>query len=506
MVGLGAAPGSGSDAEPPHPGGLKFIEMITNNQVTGFPTNLLVRRIWRLVSVANPVSSLKGCMHVAGRRGGSGVPVWTIAADGDKLDCAMPIPIDAKGLTPERLSQLRDALSSFLDTPLVTIEAYRLPANANPSGGRLLDASTPLATHLADLIRRSAASLPEAAAGGSASETLYRMVIPGKLAAQMGNGLVRSMPSAVASGGIHSALLSKLGIVGQATFTPVVAADAAIGVGAVGSAGVTAGAIGAITVAAPLVLLAIATAATVYAEDQRRKAIEHVTELLKQLHREDLNRERDALTGCTAAIEKATAVLLDEGVIGQSLGLDSAVHTIDTAIATATRRAAAWRQDLDGFSKEGVEIADLKKVFPGIYYADGEFRAHLRIAALALAMKRRAVVLQAVEHAQKSPEKTFPRFTDMMHREQVDLDQLEADLTTLLLAITHLRLRAPSRFTDTLMTRGEVNDLLEWPGRLREFAKQESSEVSVAAPNVEIGLIRQLDGRIRVLPMSAVAS
>ena len=445
-------------------------------------------------------------MQVAGRRGGSGVPVWTIAADGDKLDRAMPIPIDTKGLTPERLSQLREALSSFLDTPLVTIEAYRLPASAKPSGGRLLDASTPLATHLADLVRRSAASLSDAGAAGSAGETLYRMVIPGKLAAQMGNGLVRLMPSAAASGGIHGGILGKLGIVGQATFTPVVAADAAIGVGAVGGAGVAAGTVAAITVAAPLVLLAMATAATIYAEEQRRKAIERVTQLLKELHQKDLDKERDALTGCTGAIEKATTVLLDEGVIGQSLGLDSAVNVIDTAIVTAARRAATWRMDLESLSNDVVEIKDLEKTFPGIGDQNGEFRAHLRLAALALAMKRRVVVLQAVEHAQRAPDKTFPRFTSMMQREHVHLDALESELATLLLDISHLRLRSPSRRVDKFMTRGEVNDLLRWPGRLRELAEQESSEVSVAAPNVEIGLIRQLDGRIRVLPMSAVAS
>ena len=434
-----------------------------------------------------------------GSAGASKVPVWTVAADGDKVIRAMPVPIDAKGLTPERLAQLRDALSSFLDTPLVTIEAHRLPASAHASGGRLLDASTPLAMHLADLIQRSAASLPDAVRTGSASETLYRMVIPGKLAAQMGNGLVRSMPSAVA-GGIHSGILGKLGLVGQATFTPVVAAES-VGTGVVGGAGVAA-----ITVAAPLVLLAIATAATVYAEEQRRKAIERVTELLKQLHQKDLDRERDALTGCTGAIEKATTVLLDEGVIGQSLGLDSAVHTIDTAIATAARRAAAWRLDFEGFSNDGVEIADLEKVFPGIGDEDGEFRAHLRLAALALAMKRRAVVLQAVEHAQKAPDKTLLRFTSMMEREQVDLDELEAGLSTLLLDISSLRLRSPSRFMDKLMWRDEVDELLEWPGRLRELAKQESGEACAAASSVEIGLIRQLDGQIRVLPMSAVAS
>jgi hypothetical protein len=46
----------------------------------------------------------------------SKVPVWTVAADGDKLNRAIPIPIDAEGLTPARLSDLRNALSALLDT------------------------------------------------------------------------------------------------------------------------------------------------------------------------------------------------------------------------------------------------------------------------------------------------------------------------------------------------------------------------------------------------------
>ena len=115
-------------------------------------------------------------------------------------------------------------------------------------------------------------------------------------------------------------------------------------------------------------------------------------------------------------------------------------------------------------------------------------------------------MLQAVEHAQNAPEKTFLRFTSMMEREQHDLDELETGLSSLLLDISHLRLRSPSRFIDQLMFRGEVNDLLEWPGRLRELATQESSKLGAPAPNVEIGLIRQLDGQVRVFPMSAVAS
>jgi hypothetical protein len=102
-------------------------------------------------------------------------------------------------------------------------------------------------------------------------------------------------------------------------------------------------------------------------------------------------------------------------------------------------------------------------------------------------MKRRAIVLQAVEHAQNAPDRTFLRFTGMMEREQLDLDELEMGLSMLLLDISHLRLRSPSRFMDKLMWRDEVNDLLEWPGRLRELAMQESSQLGAPAPTLRSG-------------------
>ena len=71
----------------------------------------------------------------------------------------------------------------------------------------------------------------------------------------------------------------------------------------------TAAAGGAITVAAPLVLLAVAVGASAYADNQRQKAIEHITELLEQLHDDKLEHERNELDGCRDAIDKATGLL-----------------------------------------------------------------------------------------------------------------------------------------------------------------------------------------------------
>jgi hypothetical protein len=420
--------------------------------------------------------------------------VWTLATEADKISDAHRFPVDEEGLTPERLASLREALGAFLETPLVTVEAYRLPPDVHISGGQLLDAASPLAIHLANLVKRSPAVMSKPAEVAKSAETLYRMVVPRAVAAQMGAGLVRSMPSAAVKGGMHSAILGKAGILGQASFVPVATVAGATGV---------AGAAGVITVAAPFILLAIATAASVYAEEQRRRALQRVTELLEELQDQSLNEERDRLNGAARAIEKATALLFEKGEVGHSLGLDSAVNSVDTALASAIRRAATWRSRLDGLPSEGAEVSALCKAFPGIDEPDGRFRIELRLASLAIAMKRRVAVLQAVEHAQMSPDKTFVRFTAMLKDEQATVDEVETTLRALLADLADLRLRAPNKQLYLLMARGEVNDLLKWPGRLRELAAEESVPAAELT-DLEVGLVHHRDGKLRVLPMAAL--
>jgi len=431
------------------------------------------------------------------------VPVWTLATEPGKISQATELPVDHKGMSPERLAGLRQALAAFLDTPLVTVEAYPLPTATDVRGGRLLDAASPLAVELRRLLRTPSGAASAGTAGST--ETLYRMVVPSSVASQLGDGLVRSMPSKAVAGGIHGDILGKTGIVKKATFVPVAADASRPGVtGAVSGTAKAATTAGIVTAAASFVLLAVATAASVYAEEQRRKAMERVTELLEELTAENLDAERDRLHGATAAVERATALLLDKGEAGHSLGLDAAVHTVDTAIAAARRRAGAWRAKVAAFSSDGVEIADLLKAFPGIDKPDGAFRVELRLASLAIATKRRVAVLQAVEHAQKSPELSFRRFTAMLQDEQRSVDELQDELHALLGALADLRLRAPTKsFTDRLLTQGEVNNLLAWPGRLRQLAAEETVSVS-DLPDVEIGLVEKEDGKVLVLPTRAI--
>lgn len=430
------------------------------------------------------------------------VPVWTIGTDLEKAGRADALLADAGGLTAARLEELRTALTAFADTPIATIEAYPMPSNASLDHGIVLAASSPLARHLGDLITQTTRSSPAAAkAVASSGETLYRMVLPAKVAGQMGAGIVRAMPAKDVAGGIRGALMDKSGIVGSAAFVPVTAAKTgAAGAGAVAATG----AAGVLTVAAPLVLLAVAVGMSAHAERQRQLAIERLTELVEKLHQANLDNERDRLDGCRSAIDTATAVILDEGLVGHSLGLDSAANVIDTAVAAARRRADKWRKSLGDLKTDGAEWERVEKAFPGISHRDGEFRAHLRLAALAITLKRRVAVLQAVEHAQLSKGNVFPRFVESLGRDQDAVDRLESDLAAILDGLSRITLRSSEGLWDKLVTRGYVNDLLTFSALLRELPEEES--VTMEPPGeVAIEMVRRADASLVVLPAHRVA-
>ena len=158
-----------------------------------------------------------------------------------------------------------------------------------------------------------------------------------------------------------------------------------------------------------------------------------------------LDDERSELDGCRDAIDKATAILLDEGKLGVSLGLDSAVHAIGKALAAADRRLAKWQKALDNLPDgKAVEVDTLtEESFPGIDDNGGTFRGHLELAALAVALKRRVIVLQAVEHAQLDPGNLFENFTRALKADQQRLEKLESSIAGVLVRLSTLELGRP---------------------------------------------------------------
>ncbi|MFD9521758.1 hypothetical protein [Streptomyces sp. NPDC059979] len=424
------------------------------------------------------------------------VPVWTLAT----TDVRVSGLTEGESMTAERLAELRGVLAVLAGEPIVTLEVHPLPDKIDRGRGIPLDAASPLAQHLSQFITQSARSSLTVARATASGESLYRMVVPAKVAAQFGQGIVRPMVPKGAAGSVFGGLVDSTGrIAAQARFVPVGGAAAA---GAAGGAGATAGVAAAggtaLTVAAPFVLMAVAVGVSAHADHKRQQAIERITQLLEQLQEEKLDDEHSELDGCRDAIDKATGILLDQGKPGVSLGLDSAVHAINTALGRADRRLARWQSALNGLPEgEAVELGTLTKSFPGVDDHGGTFRTHLELASLAVALKRRVVVLQAVEHAQSDPGNPFENFTRALKRDQRRLDELESSIAVVLVRLSALELARPNGLRPVFTT-GEVDRLMSATHRIHKLG--DGVTVNSRTTDVAIEMARDKDGSVVVFP------
>ena len=426
------------------------------------------------------------------------VPVWTLSTE------AVTVPglVGDAEMTPERLADLRTALATFAQAPIATLEMHPIERRRDSAGGIALHASSPLAQQLSQLVTQTARSAPAKVDVAASGEVLYRMVVPAKVASQVSKGLVKPMASKAVSGGVYSALRDSTGIVSKATFVPVSGAGATTGAAA--TAGVGLAGAGTLTVAAPLVLMAVAVGASAYADHQRQKAIERITDLLEQLHDDKLEQERNRLDGCRDAIDKATSVLLDQGKIGQSLGLDSASHEISTAIAAVRTRLKKWQDALTELPEGPVELTALTEAFPGITDENGAFSAHLETARLAIALKRRVLVLQAVEHAQlDGTGNPFKSFLSELRSDEQRLNDLESSINGVLLRLSSLELKRPSGLLKKVhYAPSDVDKLLTAAYRLKGLSSSLDSVGSHA--DVVIEIERGRDGSVVVFPAEAI--
>jgi hypothetical protein len=429
------------------------------------------------------------------------VPVWALATEAVSL----PVALGEEGMTPARLGELRTVLAALAESPIATLEAHPRLAGRDRSGGIALHASSPLAQQLSQLVMQTSKHAPANVNVAATGETLYRMVVPAKVAAQFGEGLVKPMTAKGVAGGVYGALRDSKRIVANATLVPVTGGQTAVAGAATGSAataGVTAASAGALTVAAPLVLMAVAVSVSAYADHQRQVAIERITDLLEQLHEHNLEDDRNRLDGCRDAIDKATSVLLDKGRVGLSLGLDSATYAINTAISAASARLDKWQAALEEFSEGSADLDGLKKAFPGVTEKAGEFHAHLELARLAISLKRRVIVLQAVEHAQQDDgDNPFKSFIGQLQDDARRVDELGRAIDGVLNRLSSLEVKRNAGFRIPAFTPTEVDNLLKASYRLR--ALDSRIETTNHASDVSIEIERNSDGSLVVFPAEA---
>jgi hypothetical protein len=411
------------------------------------------------------------------------VPVWTLAERGIEV----PDIFGTQDLTQARLSALRSVLSAASDAPIATLEAHPLPTGLDHAAGRRLPATSPLSKALSGLA--DVARLRSAGASGPvrAGETLYRMVVDPKVAEQLGRGLVQPMTSKSVAGGIRSAIRNSSGIVSQASFVPAVEGGAAVTTAAV---------------AGPLILMGVAVGITAYAEYQQQKRLERIESLLEKQSQDALRDERYALEASLDALKKVTTILLDEGRIGESIGIGSADHEIGKAMARARDRTRQWRTALDGFGNDPVQVHLLIKRLPGIGEPDGEFHAQLELASLATILRRRLGIAQALEHVQLNSDRPMERFLAQLAVEQGDTSDLESEIDAVLTRFSTLKLCSPRRIGMAELFHGkDVNRYLQTADILHQLGARIAD--SGRATAVAIEMAHNRDGSTTVFPALA---
>ena len=145
-----------------------------------------------------------------------------------------------------------------------------------------------------------------------------------------------------------------------------------------------------------------------------------------------------------------------------------------------------------------MELAKLREAIPGIDEPHSEFYAHLELADLAIALKRRVLVLQAVEHAQQDESNPFENFVDTLKADQRNLNRLTNDYSEFLQRLSMPRLDRSHGIMDFTIGAGDVDKLLNTTATLRELPDRMPTTGSRS--DVAIEIAQKADGSLVVFP------
>lgn len=117
---------------------------------------------------------------------------------------------------------------------------------------------------------------------------------------------------------------------------------------------------------------------------------------------------------------------------------------------------------------------------------------------MAIALKRRVVVLQAVEHAQSNDGNPFENLTRELRRDQQRLDEMESSIAGVLVRLSALELTRPSGLRAPVFTTGEVDRLMSAAHRIHQLGR--GVTVNSRTTDVAIEIARDEDGSVVVFP------
>jgi len=121
----------------------------------------------------------------------------------------------------------------------------------------------------------------------------------------------------------------------------------------------------------------------------------------------------------------------------------------------------------------------------------------LELARLAIALKRRVLVLQAVEHAQlEGDDNPFAAFVANLREDEKRVQTLDADIASVLRRLSTLELKRHGGVRSPVFTAGEVDGLLRAAYRLRAFGDE--LDLAPVRGDVAIEIERARDGSLVV--------
>jgi hypothetical protein len=265
---------------------------------------------------------------------------------------------------------------------------------------------------------------------------------------------------------------------------------------------------GKISMSAPRLLASGATVALdIIAQQQQMAMLNEIRKVVLTMRAAELQKRRAQVFAAAEALDDAAAQLVDGGAVGPETGLDAAIFATRTIYGEAAQVLDGLNAQRSGLEGQRHSYARLREAFDGIALDGGLFWDELAFVRAALALRRRATLLQsfAAERAQESDYVTY------LQRLQGRLAESDAAVSRVgefeeWLQAIEVTVRSFGRVS------AGINDEkpLELQRRIDRYALQRALQSSTAPPQavgldglggVELTIVRNVDGSL-VLPAS----
>jgi hypothetical protein len=266
--------------------------------------------------------------------------------------------------------------------------------------------------------------------------------------------------------------------------------------------------VGKLSVVAPRMLAASATLALdVIATQQQMAMLTEIRKVVLTMRAAEQQKRRAQVSAAAEALDDAAAQLVDGGVVGPETGLDTAIFATRTIYGEAAQVLDGLNAQRSSLQGQRHSYARLREAFDGIALDGGQFWDDLAFVRAALALRRRATLLQSFA-AERAQESDYVMYLQRLQRRLAETDALviRVDEFEEWLQGIEVTVRSFGRVS------AGINDEkpLELQRRIDRYALHRAVQSSAAPPQsavldglggVALTIVRNVDGSL-VLPAS----